>query len=84
MIFRYVEGSKLVVFVADGGNPNAYYEAGFADAMKKEVVIVAKSLEELRFDISNRHTLTYGTRPSSLPRALRGKLEALRLSRPRL
>ena len=82
VIFELVEKSKLVVFVADGGNPNAYYEAGFADAMRKEVVIVARSLAELKFDIANRHTITYQDRDGSLALELEKKLIALRHFRP--
>src|SRR5262249_35724839 len=51
VMFELVRKSKLVVFVADGGNCNAYYEAGFADAMRKEVIVVASSLDELKFDV---------------------------------
>lgn len=79
VIFELVQKCKLVVFVADYANANAYYEAGFADALGKEVVIVAKSLDELRFDVSNRHTITYGSRPSSLTAALAKKIAAVRL-----
>ena len=82
VIFELVQKSKLVVFAADGGNANAYYEAGFADAMHKEVVIVASSLAELKFDISNRSCLFYGKRPEMLPNLLAKKLKAIRLSNP--
>jgi hypothetical protein len=32
----------MVTLVADGLSPNAFHEAGFANAMHKEVVIVAR------------------------------------------
>lgn len=82
VVFELVEKSKLVVFLADGANPNAYYEAGFADAMHKEVVIIAKSLDELKFDIRNRQTLIYGNNLSSLNYKLKLKLLALCHSKP--
>jgi CheY-like chemotaxis protein len=81
-MLELVRKSKLVVFVADGGNCNAYYEAGFADAMHKEVFIVASSLDELKFDVRHRHTLIYGTKPASLRGELKKKLLALRHSAP--
>ena len=81
-LFELIESSKMVVFIADGGNANAYYEAGFADAMRKEVIVVASTVKELKFDVANRHTITYGTRPSSLLSSLRSKIHLLRLSRP--
>jgi len=82
MIFELVDKSKLVVFLADGGNANAYYEAGFADAMRKEVVIVASNLKQLKFDVANRHTITYDSNLGLLGRDLTRKLNALRLSPP--
>ena len=82
LIFELVRKCKLVVLLADGANPNAYYEAGFADAMKKEVVIVAKTLNELKFDISNRHAIIYGNRPESLVPKLKDKITKLRLEKP--
>jgi CheY-like chemotaxis protein len=80
VIFKLVQSSKLVVFVADEASPNAYYEAGFADAMGKEVIIVARSVDELRFDVAHRHVVTYGP-GSPLRAALTRKIVALRLER---
>ena len=82
VIFDLVQRSKLVVFVADEANPNAYYEAGFADAMRKEVVIVARQLDELRFDIANRHALFHNGVIKRLRIALAHKISALRLVSP--
>jgi len=81
-IFELVSKSKLVVFVADGGNPNAYYEAGFADAMKKEVIVVVQSEKDLPFDIRNRNAVIYGNKPNTLEVKLRTKIEAIRFRRP--
>jgi CheY-like chemotaxis protein len=81
VVSELVNRSKLVVFVADGGNANAYYEAGFADAMGKEVIIVANTEERLRIDVSSRHTIRYGS-GRELRAALTDKIVALRLQRP--
>jgi CheY-like chemotaxis protein len=82
VIFELVENSKLVAFLADGGNANAYYEAGFADAMKKELLIISKTVAELRFDVAGRHTLTYSRGVRGLSRRLAKKIRSLRLSHP--
>lgn len=82
VLFELVEKSKLVVFVADGANPNAYYEAGFADAMRKEVVVVTRSADQLPFDICNRNAIVYGARPTSLEARIRDRILAIRFSRP--
>jgi CheY-like chemotaxis protein len=82
VIFEYVEKSKVVVFVADDGNPNAYYEAGFADAMRKEVIPVARSVDDLPFDIRNRNTIAYGSSPSTLAAKIKFTIDALRFRKP--
>lgn len=82
LVFELVEKSKLVIFVADGGNPNAYYEAGFADAMHKEVMLVARSVADLPFDVSNRNALVYGNNPRTLEAKIKSKIQAIRFRKP--
>jgi CheY-like chemotaxis protein len=82
LIYDSVRNSKLVIFLADRKNANAYYEAGFADAMKKEVVIIATSVDELMFDVSNRRTITYGSDSDSLPKNMADMINGLRLQVP--
>lgn len=82
IVFELVEKSKMVVFLADNGNPNAYYEAGFADAMRKEVIIVAKSVDELKFDIRDRQIISYRDKLATLENELKQKIFSLRHSKP--
>lgn len=82
LIFELVEKSKLVIFVADDGNPNAYYEAGFADAMYKEVILVTRSVESLPFDIRNRNAVVYGNKPGSIEAKIKAKIHAIRFRKP--
>jgi len=82
VVFELVEKSKLVVFVADDGNPNAYYEAGFADAMRKEVIPVARSVDDLPFDIRNRNTIVYGNNPGTLAAKIKFTIDAIRFRKP--
>ena len=82
VIFELVEKSKLVVFLADDANPNAYYEAGFADALHKEVIIVVRAVDELKFDVSNRHAIIHENKLASMASQLRKKIIALRLAKP--
>lgn len=81
-ILEAVQRSKLVVFVADGASANAYYEAGFADAMGKEVIVVAQSLDVLKFDIKHRNAILYKNDIRSVTSALRDRIMGLRFSRP--
>lgn len=80
--FDLVSKSKIVVFVADEGNPNAYYEAGFADAMDKEVIILAKEFKDLPFDIRDRQAIDYGNKPSAIEEKLAKKILSLCHDRP--
>ena len=68
-IFDEIRKSKLVVFVASGQNPNVFFEAGYAIALRKEVVTVTD-----RFD---RHAIAYGNDPKSVETALMKKLASL-------
>ena len=80
VLFELLEKAKGVVFFADNANPNAYYEAGFAEALKKEVIVVAKSVEALRFDINTKATVVYGEKISVLPKLIKEKLSGLRFN----
>ncbi len=72
-----IRKSKLSLVVADGRNPNVYYEAGLADGMGKDVLLVAQAAEDLAINISNRKAVFYGTRPSGLPAAIWKSLRGL-------
>lgn len=76
-----IRKSKLVAFLADDANPNAYYEAGFADALQKAVIIIAKSQTVPKVDLRHRYTLYYGVTPSSLVTSIPQLIRGLR-SRP--
>lgn len=82
MILSLVRDSKFVVFVAEGGNPNAYYEAGFADALRKDVIILAEDISSLQFDIRHRPTLCYRDRHQDCERELINMITQLRHTRP--
>ena len=65
-MFEQIERSKIVVFVATGRNPNAFYEAGYAVALQKEVITVTDEHSSLPFDIRDRNAIAYGNTPSKL------------------
>jgi CheY-like chemotaxis protein len=74
-----IRKAKLVIFVATDRNPNVFYEAGFSDALGKEVVAITDRHEDLPFDIRDRNTLAYGTDVQSLRTALAEKLASISL-----
>jgi CheY-like chemotaxis protein len=76
-IFQEIENAKLVVFVATDRTPNAFYEAGFAVALKKEVITVTDEYANLPFDIRDRSAIAYGSDTRSVTTQLKSKIAAL-------
>ena len=76
-IFYEIRNSKLMVFVATDQNPNVFYEAGFAVALRKEVITVTDHFDHLPFDIRDRNTIAYGNDLTLLGETLTAKLVAL-------
>ena len=59
-----VEGigdSQLVVADLTGSNPNVLYELGLAHALRKPVMHLTQSLDDVPFDLSSYRMLVYGT-----------------------
>ena len=54
--------AELVIVDFTGRNPNVYYEAGLADALKKKWIIIAQSIEDLTFDVRHIRTILYSNR----------------------
>lgn len=79
-----IAGADLVIVDFTGKNPNVYYEAGLADAWKKDWIVVVQSSDDMTFDVrhirSIRYTNTMGA-DHKLADDLRAALEALGYSR---
>jgi hypothetical protein len=58
------------------GTVNVYYELGFAEALRKDVIVVAKEGTELPFDTNDTPT-TFFRNQTRLEQALRSRIEAL-------
>ena len=72
---RIVEGIKRAAFViADVTfqSVNVYYELGFAEALGKDVIVVAKKDTKLPFDTSDIPTMFFEDRHASRRRCVRG------------
>lgn len=78
-IFDDIKNAKLIVFVADGQNPNVFYEGGYALAHKKEIITVTEAYEDLPFDIRDRNTIAYAGNLRRLKTQLNEKLRNLTL-----
>jgi hypothetical protein len=51
--------AKIVVIDVTHNNANVMFEAGYASALKKPLIIISQSTEFLCFDIQNIRTLVY-------------------------
>jgi len=58
-ILERMLAARVVIAVLDGRNPNVYYELGLAHALGKKVVMVAKDVGDLSFDVSSSRAFFY-------------------------
>ena len=73
--------ADLVIVDFSGKNPNVYYEAGLADAWKKDWIVLAQSTEDLTFDVQHIRCIKYSNTMGAdvkLREALEKALSALK------
>jgi nucleoside 2-deoxyribosyltransferase len=75
-ILEQISESKFVLVELTGSRPNCYYEAGYADALGKEIIYVVKDGEEIHFDLKHRKFIIWKTE-SDLRNKIRTRFEAL-------
>ena len=73
-IFTEIENAKLIIFLATGKNPNAFYECGYAVALNKEIITLTDFYENLPFDIKDRNAIAYGKDFQKLEKSINKKL----------
>ena len=77
---QMIAAADLVMIDFTGRNPNVYYEAGLADAGRKDWIVLSQSSEDMTFDVrhirSIRYTNTMGA-DTRLRNDLSQALEAL-------
>src|SRR5258708_1092878 len=62
-IHQNIESAALVIADLTGRNPNVFYEIGIAHALKKEVLMLAQSEDDVPFDLRHRRILLYTNTP---------------------
>jgi hypothetical protein len=58
-ILKRIATAKVVVAELTGANPNVYLEVGYAWASKVPTVLLARDVNELRFDVKGHRCLIY-------------------------
>lgn len=77
--------ADLVIVDFTGKNPNVYYEAGLADAWKKDWIVLAQAADDLTFDVRHIRAIQYSNTMGAdrkLEDDLRKAIEALGYRRP--
>jgi hypothetical protein len=75
--------ADLVIVDFTNKNPNVYYEAGLADAWKKDWIVLAQSPDDLTFDVRHIRCIPYSNTMGAdkkLEAALANALRALKYS----
>lgn len=54
-----ISAADLVIVDFTGKNPNVYYEAGLADAWKKDWIVLTQSTEDMTFDVRHIRSIRY-------------------------
>ncbi len=77
--------ADLVIVDFTGKNPNVYYEAGLADAWKKDWIVIAQSPDDMTFDVRHIRSIRYANTMGAdqqLERDLQKALGALGYVKP--
>lgn len=73
-ILQNIAISKLILAELSGERPNCYYEAGFAQALGKNVILTIRENEQIHFDLATYRFIRWSTE-NELRTKLRGRLE---------
>lgn len=62
-ITKSIRKARLVIADLTGRNPNVFYEVGIAHALKKQVLLMTQSIDDVPFDLRHRRALIYEYSP---------------------
>ena len=60
-IIEGIYNSHIIVADVTTNNPNVFYELGLAHALRKSVIIITQSIEDVPFDLRSQRLLEYST-----------------------
>ena len=75
-ILEAIAESKYIIADLSGARPNCYYEAGFAHALGKEIILAIKDGEAAHFDLQGHRFIQWKTE-SDLKKKVTQRLRAL-------
>ena len=62
-ITKSILKARLIIADLTGRNPNVFYEVGIAHAVKKQVLLMTQSIDDVPFDLRHRRALVYEYSP---------------------
>ena len=74
-ITREIKEAYILVADVTGKNPNVNYELGYAHALKKEVIIISQSIDDVPFDYRHRRVIIYDTTQYNWQEKLKDDIE---------
>lgn len=79
-IFDLIQRSCIVIVDFTGKNPNVMYETGIAHALRKEVIPIAQTLDDVPFDLKHHRIAIYESNSSGrldLQRTLESRMKTI-------
>jgi len=58
-----IQNARLVIADLTQRNPNVFYEVGIAHTLKKDVLLISQSMDDVPFDFRHLRVLTYEYTP---------------------
>jgi hypothetical protein len=78
-ILQHIGSSKIVLVELTGERPNCYYEAGYAHALRKDIIFCIREGEHIHFDLAAYRFIQWDTE-ATFRRKLRERLTAIATS----
>jgi len=74
-IYNQIENADILIADLTNHNPNVFYEVGYAHGLKKEVILLTKSIQDAPFDLKHYPHIIYEGKILDLKEKLKVKLE---------
>lgn len=58
-IWEHINRARVIIADLSGRNPNVFYEVGLSHALQKKVVLLARSTEDVPFDLRHLRCIIY-------------------------
>ncbi len=75
-VIDHIKRARIIIAEVSDHNPNVFYEVGWAHALKRETILIAREGTELPFDIRHINTIFY-RRIKDLENKLSSRIKAI-------